>query len=152
MKYFNTPELYNDTDCKPIGNISKDELIKLEHKYRLLLKKSGYSDIEEWENNHDTKIKVIRFIKGHVRYKGKDATRYWSEAIEKSEFFRVIGLYANHCKECKYVETLKDYAMTGNMCESIRNTKSLRSQQTLSAYVINNFSKMLEFVNNMNGE
>ena len=69
---------YNFTNCNPIGTLDTKELQELEHKYRLLLKQSGFQDVEAWDNSHRDKIKKVKFIKGHIRYAKNNWDKYRS--------------------------------------------------------------------------
>lgn len=141
-------------DAKPVGVLSAKELIALEHKYRLLLKKSGFQDVEMWDNKPNQKVKKIKFIKGHIRFKPEVNPKskekwFFFKSLEIGRYFHVIGLYAHHCT-CipdKYREILKDYSLTGNLALSIRNTKSNQHHESVLYYIKTNLSKMIDFVN-----
>jgi hypothetical protein len=115
------------TDSKPIGTYTKKQLIELEHKWRLKLKKSGFEDIEMWDNKPLRKTKRLQFIKGHIRRhrynmyrhhipktldsglkktselkdRNYDEMAFWrgyqQNADETFEYYRILGLYAHHC-------------------------------------------------------
>jgi len=128
-------------------HMTKEELYKLKHEWRLKLKESGFEDIELWNNGDQRNVK---FIKGHLRYRSQSALQLNQKINETKEFFRIIGLYANHCKTIpfKYIILLQDYAITGNMTQSLRNTKSDISIRAATKYVQSNFPKMIAFVDN----
>ena len=46
---------YNFTDCKPIGEYTTRDIHILEQTYRIKLKKSGFEDIEKWQNIYKRK-------------------------------------------------------------------------------------------------
>lgn len=134
-------------DAKPVGTYSNKELIDLEHKYRLLLKKDGFKDIEIWDNQPKKKVKQLKFISGHVRYRNRTVQRFNEIAGESLEYSRIIGLYAYHHPNVpdKYRLILQDYSLSGNMRQSIRNTKSLIQAQAVFKHLHTNMNKILEF-------
>lgn len=139
---------YNFTDCIPIGTYSKQELIKLEHTYRLLLRKSGFLDIEQWDNSPKRKRKQVKFIRNSIRYRGKTSLVYFTEAREKEEFFRIIGLYAYHANiaDKRYKKVLQDYSLTGNLSLSVRNTGNCIRGDYVWRCIKRDFPAMLKFV------
>jgi len=149
MKSNNIRTLYNARNAQPVGTLATKELIQLEHKYRLLLKESGFQDIEAWDNRPLVKKKRVKFIKGHIRLRQGTWEDFAFKQYENKEFFRIIGLYAYHCKNLpqKYKIVLQDYSLTGNMVASINNTNSDLKVNSLGHYIKRNFIKMLEFVN-----
>lgn len=139
---------YDDTNCKPIGELSTAEQLKLEHKYRLLLKESGFQDIEAWDNRPKAKCKKVKFIKGHLRLRGKTPDRFLEDSYSKMEFFRIIGIYSHHCTKVpvKYRAVLQDYSISGNMAQSIRDTKSTVTRNTLGHFIKRHLPNMIKFV------
>lgn len=139
---------YNDRDCKPLESLATKDLVQLEHKYRLLLKESGFDDIEAWDNHPKNETKQIKFIKGHLRYRGKSIKDFSRDSLYKTEFFRIIGLYSHHFPKLpeKYRTILQDYSLTGNMSESIRRTQSEVNRNTLGHYIKAHLTEMITFV------
>lgn len=139
---------YNFNDCKPVGSYTKKELIDLNHKYRLLLKKSGFEDIEKWDNNPHQKSKRLKFHKITVRYRGLSYKAFEHKTNIRTQYFRAIGLYANHCSTVptKYRAILQDYAITGNLAESVRNVNSGIKFGTVGDYLRYNMKNILKFV------
>ena len=149
---------YKELDAKPVGRLSKAELIKLEHEWRLKLKKSGFSDIEMWNNVPKQKRKKITFIKGHIRLSVyKSYSNFKQQAAETLEYYRVIGLCAHHAPAItpgyeKYRELLKDYAQSGYIARSIRDICPGTKTRAVELYIMRNFPKMLEFVRSLDRE
>lgn len=141
-------------DAKPIGVYTKEEIVKLEHKYRLLLKKSGFQDIEMWSNYQNKKVKRIKFIKGHIRFNRNNHTKnvyktFTDKSISIEHYINIVSLFAYHSPDVlnKFKDILQDYSLTGNLALSIRNTKSTQSHESVSYYIKKNLPKMIEFVN-----
>jgi len=148
---------YNFTDSKPIGKLSNKEIIELEHKYRLILKKSGFNDIEMWDNRPKAKKKKLNFIKGRIRfsnYKCKgDMVRKYSQT---EQYIRIISLYAYHCDSInpKYSKALQELSLAGSLRKAmeISGDTGKYTIQALSKYVRKNLTQMIEFVNRMDNE
>ena len=154
---------YNFNDCKPLenSNLTSKQVIALEHKYRLLLKKSGFDDIEMWDNKPRGRIKRVKFIKGHIRLGGfsnttlKDAyINFNTKSTNNFNYYRVIGLFAYNYDKIpdKYRNVLQDLSITGNLALSIRNTKSDQSHESLRAYIKKNLPEMIKFVRELEDE
>jgi hypothetical protein len=170
-------------DAKPVGNYTRKELIDLEHTWRLKLKQSGFSDIEKWDNKPNNKLKTIKFIKGHIRKssynnlrylvpstkkvditetkdKEFDETLFWKgfelKASETYEYFRILGLFAEHSptniKFEKYREILYVYAQCGNRSKAIQQVDPTIKDSAIEMYLLRNFKHMLKFVNDLDRE
>lgn len=142
------------TDAKPVGHYTPAQLIALEHKWRLKLKDSGFSDVEMWDNKPRHRVKRVKFIKGHIRLqRHKTLKRFVEVAQEGFEYFRVIGLFAHHAPAGmlleKYRLLLQDYATTGYRLRSIRDVAPEIKPSAIEMYLLDNFPKMLKFVREM---
>lgn len=164
------------TNSKPVGTYTKREILELEHKWRIKLKKSGFQDIEMWDNKPRKRIKKIKFIKGHIRRSSYNYYRFHAEkgprdsqlirakeydemyfwrgfsikAQETSEYFRIIGLYAHHAPKNdmpeKYRKLLQVYATCGYRNEAIRKVAPKVKPSAIEMYLNRNFKRMIEFV------
>lgn len=139
------------TDAKPVGTYTKKELIDLEHKYRLLLKKDGFEDIEMWDNKPKQKRKRIKFIKGHIRWSHyiNNGTSFAKKFEMNEQYFNIIGLYANHSSDVpeKYRAALIEYAITGNLVKAVQNVDNGTNYKSIHSYIHKNLPTMIEFVN-----
>lgn len=161
-------------DSKPVGRLTKKEVVELEHKWRLKLKRAGFDDIEMWDNKPRRSQKRVNFIKGHIRrhrynvyrhHVGKPLTRayehpefdevyFWrgfqQNAQETFEYYRVIGLYSYHAPKNdlpeKYRKLLQVYATCGYRNEAIRKVAPDIKPSAIEMYLVRNFNRMLEFV------
>lgn len=133
--------------------LSKQEFIALDHEWRLKLKESGFKDIEFWDNSKSKKR--VRFIRGHVRwFSYKTKAFYLMKSRDTECYFRVIGVYINHCKTVpdKYKKILEHYVECGLVGQAIKKSGLEIPVQTVWSYIVRNFAKMLTFVNALDDE
>lgn len=144
--------------CNPIGIYTKQELIALEHEWRLKLKKSGFQDIEKWDNRPNKKVKRLRFIRGHVRYSDfKGLGGFIRKSKNIGEYLRVIALYAHHAPSSSsfpetYRKVMVEFANVGVLPLAIKNAGVTVVRRSVHAYIHRNLSKMLVFVHQLDRE
>jgi hypothetical protein len=131
---------------------------KQEQQYwRLKLKASGFQDIEEWRNYGDSKV-LPRFIRSHIRWsnygpKGEEKGNYLRKAYFNEQYFRVIGLYINHCPIDKDTyDVLQAFCECGNMSQAVKDSGNRVKFQTIWSYLRRNFDKMITFVRAFDSE
>jgi hypothetical protein len=147
---------YNFTECKPLDKkYSKKELIKLEHEWRLKLKKSGFQDVEMWDNKPRIRKKRVIFIKGHIRWGDYKTVRRFVQVYQDTEgYFSSLATYANHCPTVleKYRAIIQEFAVTGKLKEAIQNHNPEVSPLNVWRYMYTHNRKILDFATKFNQE
>ncbi len=138
----------------PLPTYTTQQILDLEHEWRLKLKASGFQDVEMWSNKPESKVKKLKFIKGQVRmYWYKTRENFWRDMKDKHNYYRVIGLYAHHAPvttvDAKYREILKELAVCGNRQHAIDRAAPHIKRSSFIMYLKRNLPKMLAFVNKL---
>jgi len=145
-------KLYNFTDCKPIGEYSIHDINLLEQAHRIKLKKSGFEDIEKWQNAYKGNDNQIKFIKGHIRWSRYGSKKnYLMREEDLKSYFRIVGLFAYHAPEAvlplKYRAILQTYAQCGSLTEAIKANNSTITVGSLYKFLERHHNDILAFVN-----
>ena len=101
-------------------------------------------------NNHVR----VKFIKGHIRRSIYPDNYAFLTKLEGTEgFFRVMGLYAHHCKDIpeRYRAILQDYSISGDIRASTKKINNGVPEKSVYSYlynhIYNRLPKLIEFVN-----
>ena len=142
---------YCNTDCKPLPTYTKKQIFELELEYNRKLKASGFQDIEKWSTSK-RKVKRLQFIRGHTRWFIYKTKRKFLELKNESfNYYRVLGLFANHAPTDpileQYREIIKEYAMSGCLSKAVRKINPTINRKSVCTYINTNLKKMILFVN-----